>query len=89
MSGGRGTHALNNEVCLTCDDPAVAFNPARARSTNCTRAVVPHMRRRGRGRIAFVSSDAGQAGVAGYAAYSASKFALLGFAQALQMEVMP
>ena len=35
----------------------------------------------------LVSSVAGQAGVFGYTAYSASKFALQGLAQALQMEV--
>ena len=39
------------------------------------------------GRIVFVSSMAGQTGIFGFTAYSASKFALTGFAQALQMEV--
>jgi short-subunit dehydrogenase len=34
-----------------------------------------------------VSSVAGQVGVFGYTAYSASKFALTGFAQCLQMEL--
>mmetsp|Transcript_9346 Transcript_9346/g.13972 ORF Transcript_9346/g.13972 Transcript_9346/m.13972 type:complete len:439 (-) Transcript_9346:76-1392(-) len=37
--------------------------------------------------ILFTSSQAGQCGVFGYTAYSASKFALRGFAEALQMEV--
>lgn len=35
----------------------------------------------------FISCCLAQAGVYGYAAYSASKFALVGMAQALQMEV--
>lgn len=41
----------------------------------------------GQGRIVLISSQAGQTGVYGYTAYSASKFALNGFAQSLQMEV--
>ena len=60
-----------------------------AASANCARAVVGHMKRRGSGRIAFVSSAAGQVGIFGYTGYSASKFALLGLAQALQMELNP
>ncbi|KRY39211.1 PRKCA-binding protein, partial [Trichinella spiralis] len=40
-------------------------------------------------RIAFVSSQAGQVGLYGYTAYSPCKFALRGFAEALQMELRP
>ncbi|KAJ6654705.1 hypothetical protein lerEdw1_006666 [Lerista edwardsae] len=54
-----------------------------------TRAVVPTMKERRMGRIVFVSSQAGQIGVFGYSAYSATKFALRGLAEALQMEVKP
>lgn len=54
-----------------------------------TRAVVPTMKERRIGRIVFVSSQAGQVGVFGYSAYSATKFALRGLAEALQMEVKP
>ena len=35
----------------------------------------------------FLSSQAGQTGVYGYTGYSASKFALRGLAETLQMEV--
>jgi 3-dehydrosphinganine reductase len=56
-------------------------------SVYSTRAVLPCMKQRGRGSIVFVSSQAGQVGIWGYSAYSASKFALRGLAQALQMEV--
>lgn len=52
-----------------------------------TRAVLPYMKRQRAGAIVFVSSQAGQVGLWGYSAYSASKFALRGLAQALQMEV--
>jgi NAD(P)-dependent dehydrogenase (short-subunit alcohol dehydrogenase family) len=54
-----------------------------------TRAVLPLMKRQRSGAIVFVSSQAGQVGLWGYTAYSASKFALRGLAQALQMEVHP
>lgn len=52
-----------------------------------TRAVVPQMKARRSGRIVLVSSQAGQLGLNGYTGYSASKFALLGLAESLQMEV--
>ncbi|BFZ12516.1 hypothetical protein BsWGS_15554 [Bradybaena similaris] len=54
-----------------------------------TRAIISAMKARGRGRIVFVSSQAGQIGLFGFTAYSASKFALRGIAEALQMEVKP
>ena len=43
--------------------------------------------RHGQGRIVCVLSHAGQLGLYGYTAYSGAKFALMGFAEALQMEV--
>lgn len=55
----------------------------------CTRAVVKSMKERKFGRILFVSSQAGQIGIFGYSGYSASKFALRGFVEALQMELKP
>jgi len=54
-----------------------------------TRAVLTEMKTRQRGRILFVSSQAGQLGLYGYTAYSAAKFALRGFAEALLMETKP
>eukprot|EP00904_Undaria_pinnatifida_P001533 jgi/Undpi1/11380/HiC_scaffold_30.g13677.m1 len=52
-----------------------------------TRALLPGMKAAGGGRILITSSMVGQTGIYGYCAYSASKFALVGMAQALQMEV--
>lgn len=52
-----------------------------------TRAVIPEMKVRRHGRVVFVSSQAGQVGLYGFTAYSATKFALRGLAEALQMEV--
>lgn len=53
-----------------------------------TRAVIEGMKSRGEGHIIFVSSQSGLIGIYGLTAYSSSKFALRGFAEALQMEVV-
>lgn len=58
-------------------------------SVRVTRAVLPQMIRERRGRVVFISSQAGQCAVYGYSAYSSSKFALRGLAECLQMEVKP
>jgi meso-butanediol dehydrogenase / (S,S)-butanediol dehydrogenase / diacetyl reductase len=54
----------------------------------CSRAVARHMiARGGPGKIIVISSGAGKRGIARYAAYCASKFALIGFTQALAQEL--
>lgn len=56
---------------------------------HAVRSVLPSMKFRKKGKIACTSSVGGLLGVYGYTAYGASKFALRGFAEALQMEVKP
>ncbi len=58
----------------------------------CSRAVARHMVERdqagnGGGKIITISSGAGKRGIARYAVYCASKFALVGFTQALAQEM--
>ena len=53
------------------------------------RAVLPHMRERGSGRLILVGSLAGIIPIPFQAYYSATKFALEGWAEALAMEVSP
>lgn len=53
------------------------------------KAVVPHMVARGNGHIVNVSSVAGFLGIYGYTGYSASKFATMGFTEALRFEMKP
>ena len=56
----------------------------------CSRAVARHMLERGGGgRVINISSIAGRSGTARYSAYNASKFAMIGFTQALAQELAP
>jgi len=53
----------------------------------CVKAAVPQLKRRGRGAVVAVSSDAGLRGSPGYAAYTASKHAVVGLVQSLANEL--
>ncbi|WP_437766687.1 SDR family oxidoreductase [Sorangium sp. So ce281] len=53
------------------------------------KAVLPAMAARGAGHVLNVSSLAGVIGIYGYTPYAASKFALIGFSQALRAEMWP
>lgn len=56
-------------------------------SVRLTQLLLPAMKRAESGLIIFVSSQAGLIGVFGFTAYTAAKFAIRGFAEALDMEV--
>ena len=58
-------------------------------SVNTVHACLGSVTSRPDGRVVLISCQAGQVGLFGYAGYSSSKFALRGFAEALQMEVLP
>jgi 3-dehydrosphinganine reductase len=51
------------------------------------KAVVPAMRRRGRGRLVLISSGIGLYGFFGYTPYAPGKFALRGLAECLRAEL--
>lgn len=53
----------------------------------CTHAVLPHMIRRGRGKIVSIASDAGRVGSTGEAVYSAAKGGLIAFTKTIAREV--
>jgi 3-oxoacyl-[acyl-carrier protein] reductase len=54
----------------------------------CSKAVLPYMIGQGSGEIVNVASVAGIHGIPGQSGYCASKFAVVGFAQALAQEVV-
>lgn len=54
---------------------------------NCTQQAIPLMRGREGAMISTVSSVAGRYGVAGWSVYSATKFAVVGFHDALRKEL--
>jgi short-subunit dehydrogenase len=54
-----------------------------------TYEVIPYMLQQGSGRIINIASIAGLIGVPNLAAYSASKFALIGFSEAIHLEYSP
>ena len=56
---------------------------------NTIQALLPHMKLKGRGYIVNTSSVAGLIGVYGYTDYCASKFAIVGFSEALRGELKP
>jgi short-subunit dehydrogenase len=58
-------------------------------AVNATQAVLPQMLARGEGTIVTVASICGIMGYAGMSGYCATKFALVGFTEALRDEVLP
>ncbi len=56
---------------------------------NCTQAAIPLLRGRPGAMIASVSSVGGRYGIAGWSVYNATKFAVVGFHDALRKEVGP
>jgi len=70
----------NFEINMTCGFWSVV-HPCRV--------VAPMMVRRGSGHIVNVASVAGYLGIYGYTGYSASKYAVMGFTEALRFEMKP
>jgi NADP-dependent 3-hydroxy acid dehydrogenase YdfG len=56
---------------------------------NCTHAAIPLMRGRAGAMISSVSSVGGRYGIAGWSVYNATKFAVVGFHDALRKELGP
>jgi len=56
---------------------------------NCTKAVLPLLKKKGDGRIVNIASLGGKMASYGYAAYCSSKFALVGLTDTLRAELKP
>jgi NADP-dependent 3-hydroxy acid dehydrogenase YdfG len=86
-NAGIGRYGPFVETTLDDFDTMMATN---MRSTYVvTRAVVPQMLAQGSGTILIVSSQAGVAGFPNEAIYCSTKFAQVGFAEALERELRP
>jgi NAD(P)-dependent dehydrogenase (short-subunit alcohol dehydrogenase family) len=72
---------------MTYGDYQHAMNVHFWGALHCTDAVLPHMRRRQCGRIINIASIGGLIAVPHLAPYSASKFALVGYSDAVRAEV--
>lgn len=86
-NAGRGGRALLEQ---TSDERTLAlFETNVFGLMRVTRAVLPHMRRAGRGRIINVTSMAGLLGLPAESIYTASKYAVEGFTESLYWECKP
>ena len=72
---------------MTYEDFQHAMNVHFWGAYHCTEAVLPYMRQKGRGRIVNIASIGGLIAVPHLAPYSASKFALVGYSDAVRAEV--
>ena len=84
-NAGRSAHALFEDVTdLAWYETLMRIN--HWGSVWCTHAALPHLKA-SRGRVVAVASLAGLVGVPGRTAYSGSKFAMVGFFEALRTEL--
>lgn len=97
IAGAGDVDVLVNNAGFAVFDTVADADEAQVRAmmeTNylgmfhCTQAVLPQMLARGRGSIVNVASIAGIMGYARMSAYCASKFATIGFTEALRDEVV-
>ena len=83
---------INGPVAPTWEYPLEAWDRVLAVDLTgvfyCCRAVVPHLRARGYGRIVNVASIAGKEGNQGIAAYAAAKAGVIGLTKSLARELV-
>jgi NAD(P)-dependent dehydrogenase (short-subunit alcohol dehydrogenase family) len=90
LVNNAGTIVLPGDVLGTTPEAWDTMMATNARSVFlCSRAVLPHMLARRRGRIVNVASTAGLRPLPSRAAYCASKHAVVGFTRALALDLRP
>jgi len=86
-NAGIGSMIEANELSLTEWNRVISVNLTG--QFIVTKAIAPHMVKRGTGRIVFMSSQASIIGIEGHTAYCASKTGLLGMVRCLAIEWAP
>ena len=93
-----GLDVLVNNAGIGLLGPVETFSPAQWRETidinltgtfYCCHYAIPHLKARGGGDIVNIASRSSINAYAGGAAYCASKFGMLGFSEALHLELRP
>ncbi len=86
-NAGRGVFGAAEELADTDIDEQIALNLVAP--VQLTRAVLPHLRAQGGGRIVQISTMGGQFGSPGGSLYHASKWGVEGFFESILAEVAP
>jgi NAD(P)-dependent dehydrogenase (short-subunit alcohol dehydrogenase family) len=84
-NAGVGTFAPIDE--LPADEWRATIETNLSGVYHCCHQAVPHLKKRGAGWIITIGSLAGRYAIAGGTAYNASKFGLVGFTEALMLDV--
>jgi 3-oxoacyl-[acyl-carrier protein] reductase len=87
LVNNAGVGVFGNVADLPLDDWRLIVETNLSGAFYCSRAAIPHLKRRGGGWIINISSLAGKNPFAGGAAYCASKAGLNAFSEALMQEV--
>jgi short-subunit dehydrogenase len=87
MVNNAGVIQAGPQQHMTADDYRDALNTHFWAPLHMINAILPHMRRRGQGRIVNIASIGGEISVPHLLPYSASKFALVGLSQGLATEL--
>lgn len=86
-NAGYGLFGAAEELTNEEIDRQIATNLTG--SIHLIRAVLPHLRKQGGGRIVQVSSEGGQIAYPGFSLYHATKWGIEGFVEAVAQEVAP
>ena len=86
-NGGIGLRGCLEDV--TDEEIRAVFEANVFGTIAVTKAVLPHMRAAGRGRVVTITSVGGRISTFGLGVYCASKFAQEGFGEALALELAP
>ncbi|WP_096188520.1 SDR family NAD(P)-dependent oxidoreductase [Evansella halocellulosilytica] len=87
LINNAGFGLFNQVQDASIEDVEAMFQVNVFGAISCTKAVLPSMANKYQGHIIFIASQAGKLATPKSSGYSASKHAILGFANSLRMEV--